>query len=113
GKARWSFVRTWSESGASHIEVANGAWYLFERFYPGGSCPLSPMMGTVVRKSTDRGATWSSAVGILLPTPGTPWSCAVTDGDAFYDAANNKWRYLFQCLAEDNIWRGCYAERAG
>lgn len=123
GKARWSFVRKWSESGASHIEVANGVWYLFERFAPGGTCLLKakpgipahtmPLIGTSVRKSTNRGATWGPYAGILLPKPGTPYSCAVTDGDAIYDAANNKWRYLFQCMDEDEVWRGCYAEHIG
>ena len=48
---------------------------------------------------------------ILRPTPGTPWSCAATDGDAVYDADAGTWRYLFQCLGDAPGWHGCYAER--
>lgn len=113
GRARWSFVRKWSESGASHIEFWNGAWYLFERYSPGGSCPFLSPLGTQVRRSTDQGATWSAPVPAVVPTAGTPWECAATDGDAIYDASNNKWRFLFQCMGADGIWKGCYAERAG
>ena len=113
GKARWSFVRKWSESGASHIEFWNGAWYLFERYLPGGACPSTALLGTQVRRSIDRGATWSAPVPAIAPSAGTPWACAATDGDAFYDPVNNKWRLLFQCLGADSVWRGCYAERAG
>lgn len=56
---------------------------------------------------------WSSPVNIIVPTAGTPWECAATDGDAYYNAAENTWHYLFQCEASDHIWKGCELQRKG
>jgi hypothetical protein len=99
----------------SHVEVVGGTWYLFQRqMYPEpceGQSLDSRRMGTEVRASTDRGATWGPPATVLAPTPGTPWACAATDGDAVYDAATGTWRYLFQCQGAVPVWNGCYAER--
>ncbi|MBL0163547.1 MAG: hypothetical protein IPP82_07870 [Xanthomonadales bacterium] len=106
-------------SGASHIEVNNGVWYQFERFITTTNCTRfnaveHHALGTQVRSSTDKGVTWSAPVIAFAPVSNTLWACAATDGDAYYDAANNKWRFLFQCLDNTTAgWRGCYAERAG
>jgi hypothetical protein len=68
-----------------------------------------------VFKSTDKGLTWSNPVKVVEPTAGTQWSLHVTDGDFWYDSANNKWRALLQTLEEGSgkQWQGCYFERAG
>jgi hypothetical protein len=123
GRASPVLARKWTSTGlgeprggayaGAHIEVVGDTWYLFNRSWLTEQCPGrdGQQLGTQVRASSDQGATWSKPVQILSPTPGTPWSCAATDGDAVYDAAAGTWRYLFQCLAEQGGWNGCYAER--
>lgn len=125
GNAKWEFERKWTSSDssaignvASRIKVANGVWYLFQREFIGGSTPCKNpglvQLGIRVYRSTDRGASWVGASEpSLAPTPGTDFSCQIADGDAIYDAASNKWRFLFQCLNDANVWQGCYAERQG
>jgi hypothetical protein len=63
--------------------------------------------------STNKGITWSSPTDILVPTDGTDWACAATDGDAYYDSTHNKWHYLFQCMGTDMKWDVCHATRNG
>jgi hypothetical protein len=121
GEAVWSFERKLTgaqlgqgapQSGA-HMEVQGHYWYLFNRVQRPGTCPSGEQrVGVQVRESRDRGATWSTPAIVLDPAPGTAWSCAATDGDAFYDQARGKWLYLFQCQADGGGWNGCYAERA-
>jgi hypothetical protein len=101
-------------AGGARLAVAGGAWYLFNRFaWPHPGCPGGTALGTQVRVSTDRGASWSLPVPIVAPSPGTPWACAATDGDAVYDATAGVWRFVFQCMGEAGGWNGCYAERPG
>jgi hypothetical protein len=96
----------------SHIEIAGGRWYLFNRFaQPAPGCPANVALGTQVRASGDRGRTWGPPTPAVAPAAGTPWACAATDGDAVYDAAAGTWRYLFQCMGGGGVWAGCYAER--
>jgi len=99
-------------SGA-HVEVVGGTWYLFNRRTYPDLCEgtNSHRIGTQVRASTDRGASWGAPVTVIAPTPGTPWSCAATDGDAYYDAESGKWGYLFQCQGAAAGWQGCFVER--
>ncbi len=122
GNAQWALARTWevgAASGASHLEINDGVWYQFERYITTTNCTrINPQyhhaLGTRVRSSTDQGVTWSAPTVVLAPASNTLWACAATDGDAYYDAANNKWRFLFQCLDNTTAdWRGCYAERSG
>lgn len=128
GNAQWDFVRKWTpvNSGAmsnvsSHISVVNGTWYMFVReFVNGGATCTSEktkgihQLGMRAYRSDDKGATWTQASQLsLAPRPGADYSCQATDGDAYYDADQNKWRFLFQCLNDDNVYQGCYAERAG
>jgi hypothetical protein len=122
GEARWELARRWTATelgqldpwSGAHIEVVGDRWYLFNRAHRGGTCPDGERrVGVQVRASPDGGATWGPPVGIVEPTPGTPWSCAGSDGDALYDAAGRTWRYLFQCKTETSGWQGCYVERRG
>jgi hypothetical protein len=127
GRARWEPVRTLSlaatgwtygyQAGA-HLEIRGGTWYLFSRkiHWGGGASycgPFTDPLGTEVRASTDEGATWSEPVEIVVPREGTPWECAATDGDAWYDEAAGKWHYFVQCIARDLVWNGCHVERSG
>lgn len=66
-----------------------------------------------MRRSTDRGVTWSAPVEIITLAEGTPWECTATDGDAWYDAATDRWHCLFQCIDRTRTWSGCHVERAG
>jgi hypothetical protein len=120
GNARWEFVnkRTFNDPAwqfdSSTVTAVGNDWYLYSRtISANAACPGGVQLGTQVRKSSNQGASWTSPVTALTPVPGTASACAATDGDAFYDSVNNKWRYLYQCLATDGVWRGCYAERAG
>jgi hypothetical protein len=101
----------------SHVEVVGDTWYLFHRRTHEEPCeghgPGSRRMGTEVRASTDRGATWGPPATVVTPTPGTPWSCAASDGDAVYDAEAGTWHYLFQCQGATGGWHGCHLERRG
>lgn len=132
GKAEWKlyqkmpFTNTgWvnnpiGHGAGTHIEVVGDTWYLFSRkYYPSGynGCdtpPDSPPMGATVRKSLDKGKTWSSEVDVIVPKPGKAWECmAPPDGDTYYDSAENKWHFLFQCLAKTGGWKGCHLEKQG
>jgi hypothetical protein len=116
---KWTFASLGERGGGAvsgaHVEVVGDTWYLFSRRTYRAGCPgqggNSRQMGTQVRLSTDRGANWGPPTTILAPTPGTPWACAATDGDATYDPTTATWRYMFQCMGADPTWNGCYAER--
>ncbi|TLS53910.1 hypothetical protein FE782_00715 [Paenibacillus antri] len=124
GDAEWVFVRknTWASTGVqSYFDgtqvktMIDGTWYHFNRKYVADSACTSlggVALETQVRKSTDKGATWSAPVTIIPHVPGTPYSCAATDGDAYYNVAENKWHYLFQCL-DGTSWKGCALSRSG
>src|SRR5262249_40958805 len=105
GRARWSLLRSYTLANTgwpygygagAHITIVGGAWYLFGRFVEGPAPSYCQSLGTValgtqVRKSTDKGVTWSAPVEIIPAAQGTPWECAATDGDAVYDAVADKW----------------------
>lgn len=77
----------------------DGNWYWFHRTLnsPGNDCSEQPLLATstVMRKSTDKGATWGPRSVVVAALPNTPWSCDATDGDAIW--TGTKWAYLFQC----------------
>jgi len=94
----------------------DGAWEWFYRTTtaPSSDCTQSGLQaGTVVRRSTNQGQTWSAAEAtVVTPTPGTPWSCAATDGDAIW--TGSEWIYLFQCETNPatpgpwgQLWNAC------
>lgn len=124
GQARWKFERSWTLASTgwsygygagTHMEVLNGAWYLFSRRVDWGnkpaSCPFE-RLSTEVRRSDDHGVTWSPPSELFAAQPGSAWECAATDGDGIYDAASGTWHYLFQCLGASGGWKGCHATRA-
>lgn len=126
GTARWKFDRkmTWASSGqqsvydGSSIKIVGTTWYLFNRVVrsdlPG--CQTGSPLGTQVRRSTDQGQTWSASVAVISPTPNTPWSCAATDGDVYYNSSagpGGTWYYIIQCLEVNGGWNGCAFSRTG
>lgn len=127
GEARWTLDRKWTARtlaqerpyDGAHIEIVGDHWYLFNRRrYPESCANGLAKMGVQVRESTDRGASWSEPVPVIEPAAESEWACAATDGDAFYDAGEERWHYLFQCLDastsdDDGDWNGCYLEREG
>lgn len=103
----------WHGSAGTSIRVIGNTWYNFQRY-----CEVInnvAHLGMQCFKSTDKGLTWSAPVKVLVPQPGTVYSLHLTDGDFWYDAANNKWRALVQSLelGTGKHWQGCYFERAG
>lgn len=123
GEAEWVFLRkdTAASTGivsyfdGTQVKMMNdGTWYLFNRKWgTAAGCPGGAGLDTQVRKSTDKGQTWSAPVMVLEHTPGTAYECAATDGDVWYNAAEDKWHYLFQCISATSPWGGCLLSRSG
>lgn len=104
-----------SDAGV-HFEIEGNTWYLFTRQVHWGNKPIycpSETLSMEVRKSEDGGKTWSIPIEIIHNTPGTPWECDGTDGDAYYNQTENRWHYIFQCLDRNGKWSGCHAIRDG
>lgn len=115
--------------GGTQIVPVGNTWYLFSRksYYSDRNQGVSPncqnhlplgngawvSMGTVVRSSIDKGASWSDPVDVIVPTTNKPWECAATDGSAYYDTSSNKWHFLFQCMDGNGGWDGCHLEKSG
>ncbi len=119
--------------GSQIVVGKDGVWYLFHRHVYNAldtasmnalwganteeerkKCSFSgSIIGTDIRKSTDKGVTWSEPRPVVWPAKGSPWECMGGDGGAHYDAASNKWHYLFQCAALNTErtglgkWNGC------
>lgn len=119
--------------GSQIVVGADGIWYLFHRhvyntldtssmnaLWGANSeaerklCAFSgSIIGTDIRKSTDKGKTWSDPRPIVWPAKGLPWECMGGDGGAYYDKASSTWYYLFQCMALNSErttagkWNGC------
>ena len=117
GKDSWASTGVEGYYEGSDIEVmSDGTWYLFNRNTTVNALCTNlgggKQMGIQVRKSTDKGITWTAPVQAIAPTSGTSYSCAATDGDAYYNATENKWHYLFQCY-NNSVWQGCELDRSG
>lgn len=115
GKADWQLyynlpVSGWHEAAGTVIRVVDGIWYWFQRYHVPENFH---QLGMECRKSTDKGLTWSEPVKVINPEAGTPWSRMATDGDFYYDVSANKWRCLFQSLADTGGWTCSYLERDG
>ncbi|MFK4761498.1 hypothetical protein ACI3KS_11235 [Microbacterium sp. ZW T5_45] len=119
GDAEWVYQRrdSWASTGSqgyyegTSVTVGpDDAWYLFRRHMTDRSVFCT--MGIVVQKSTDQGATWSAPQTVVTPAAGTAYSCAATDGSAWYNATTDTWVLLFQCF-DGTAWAGCLAQRSG
>ncbi|WP_375386262.1 sugar-binding protein [uncultured Microbacterium sp.] len=118
GDADWTLVKKTSATDSGIMNAADGqrivatpdgTWYRFSRAWgTGGSCQLS----SVVRASSDQGATWSAPETVVAPEAGTAWSCYATDGGAFYNQDQNRWYFLFQCH-NGSTWAGCVVTKDG
>ena len=99
--------------GGTKIIDNNGTWYWVGAGFSGGNCPgrSDPVMRVTMRKSIDRGQTWSAPIN---PLPVTSYSdCNASNGSVFWDAVNNRWAMLYQCFGSGNNykWQGCLAFR--
>jgi len=63
----------------------------------------------------DRGVTWSEPVIIAKPasSPSAPDYCEIVDGSAYFDAAEDTWHYLAQCVNRESGWNLCHYTRHG
>lgn len=97
------------------IVVKNGVWYLFNREYYSfkPSYCASDTNRVTVRKSVDKGKTWTNKTRIIEPVEGSANECGSTDGDAYYDAPANTWHYFYQCLKRSTPWALCHATYVG
>ena len=95
-----------------HFVPRNGELFLFHREYGFATPPdycQSDYARIVVRKSTNRGETWSDPIVVASPGPeGAPDECALTDGAGYYDEETSTWHYLSQCLDRDGPWNLCH-----
>ena len=88
-------------------------WYLFHREYgfaPRPAYCVADYARVVVRKSTDKGVTWSDAHVIASPPPATGPAngtaafadeCAIVDGAGYFDERAGTWHYLVRHYSEN------------
>ena len=77
----------WFDAGTRIIDNG-GTWYWLGRGAPGSNCPgrSDPVMYVTLRKSIDRGQTWSAPIN---PLPITSHNdCNASNGSVFWDAVN-------------------------
>lgn len=127
GKAHFIQTRTvdWSVMpGGDYAETSSwfaingGTWYAFNRAgvaRRNSACPDDNMQ-TVVRASSDEGATWTALAVVAAPGDSKHGDgCAILDGASIYDAASDTWHMLAQCLELHNAggWDLCHYTRRG
>ena len=90
------------------IHPNTGTWFLFHREYnfkiPQPTYCKADYARVVIRKSLDEGVTWSNATVVASPTGKM---CAIVDGGGYFDAKENTWHYLAQCLDLHESWGLC------
>jgi hypothetical protein len=113
-----------TDSNTSSLSALDGTWYAFNREPARNLNPKQltkcdlvgrSLLQVVVRKSTDRGVTWSDPVVIAAPSEveSAPDFCEIVDGGAFFDPETDTWHYLGQCLNETSNWNLCHYTREG
>jgi len=112
------------------LVVKENTWYIFTReyelrekmseIYPyynecsGNSTVWNGNIARiVVRKSTNKGKTWTNKTIIINPSENKPYECSALDGDAYFDSSTSTWHYVFQCLSREGKWNLCHATRRG
>lgn len=113
-----SSPRGGAAESSSWFAAQGGTWYAFNRVTVPGRSPFCPSNHTqvVVRASNDKGKTWSAAAVAVQPGMSSRGDgCAVLDGSSYYDAANDTWHMLAQCLDRNNAggWALCHYIRRG
>ncbi|NML08701.1 hypothetical protein HHL08_00830 [Sphingobium sp. AR-3-1] len=103
---------------SSWFAIDGGTWYAFNRAgvpQRNPACPTDNMQ-TVVRASSDEGATWTPPTVVAAPGDSKRGDgCAILDGASIYDAASDTWHMLAQCLELHNAgsWMLCHYTRQG
>src|SRR5271157_3916308 len=80
----------------TQIVPLNGVWYMFNREYDYEPRPPQCQHDharIVVRKSLDRGRSWSPEAVVASPDLARG-ECALTDGAAYWDGETGTWHYL-------------------
>ena len=117
----FSFVTQPSSKEGSNV------WYLFHREYnfqqpkPQPSYCKYDYARIVVRKSLDKGLSWSDPVIVAEPPkldknsskPIAADECAITDGSGYFDSNTNQWHYIGQCINRTNHWNLCHYTKLG
>lgn len=118
-KIDWSKMRGGKQTeSSSWFAISDRTWYAFNRVEVTKrnlACPDDNSQ-TVVRASTDEGATWSAPA--IAAAPGDSKrgdGCAILDGASTYDATSDTWHLLAQCLELHNAggWALCHYTRKG
>lgn len=90
----------------TEIVPVSGVWYMFNREFHYEPHPPQCQYGharVVVRKSLDRGRSWSLEAVVASPDLARG-ECIVADGSAFWDRETATWHYLAQALTVGRVW---------
>ena len=108
---------SWFEAGTRFIDV-DGIWYWLGRGTDNSICSTAggvpggiPTIKLTIRRSGDKGISWSTPFN---PLPSSPTGdCMATDGSLYWDVASGRWALLYQCLGSGTggKWMGCLAFR--
>ena len=100
--------------GFHFVPRPGGVWYLFHREYGfadnHGGTPeycTADYARSVVRRSDDKGVTWSSPTVVARPRgdPSSADACAIVDGSGFFDSETDQWHFLAQCMNSELAWK--------
>ena len=107
----------WRGEFPTHTVDLNGVWYMFGRSIAEYNIPGcdAHSYDVVVRTSTDKGRSWSPPKIIASPGElGGGRFCHFVDTTTIFDAKDNKWHLLTQCMdLYTEGWAICYLQRDG
>jgi hypothetical protein len=118
------YQRGVQDSDTASLNALDGIWYAFNRrpavevsSKQASICKKAnrDFLEVVVRSSNDRGLNWSDPVVVAAPSrqKNAADSCAIVDGSAFFDAQQDTWHFLAQCLNDKSNWNLCHYSRHG
>lgn len=104
--------------GNGWIVVHNKTWYHFDRKFSADAatpdfCKNTGTLSIVVRKSNDKGQTWSDPQVVIANSAIETQddACYVVDGTTFFDNSSQKWLTFSQCLGKIGApWTMCLYE---